>query len=127
MEAALQDQLKCGSSPEPGKALKALQSLGYIGNKPALAIDGMTIWNFIKPVSVFGFKALQVTGWEDKPDKVFFWRGPGTSPPLHFTVVVDSDIKTVEAVLRRDGHVKTIVSKADPPADRQTEISCYAK
>jgi hypothetical protein len=60
---AFQDQLTCASNPEPGKALKALRARGYIGMKPKVAVDGMNIYAVIKPLTVFGYRAIEVTGW----------------------------------------------------------------
>ena len=127
--AALQDQLKCDGPPEPGKALRALKSLGFIGPKPKEVVDGMTIWTFAKPVSVFGYKAVQVTGWEDKPDGVFFWRGPGTAPGLHLTVVVEGDAKAVEASVRRAAGTRISVEREAPLPGGKTvaAITCYSK
>ena len=124
---ALMDQLKCKSNPEPGKALKALLARGYIGPKPKLAVDGMSIFDVVKPVTVFGYKVLEVTGWEANGDKAFFWRGPGTAPPLNIQVVVDGDPKIVKS------EVEKLVGKG-VSVERATysnyprvaaEITCY--
>lgn len=98
---ALEDQLRCISAPEPGKALRALHSHGYIGNKPALRVDGMNIYTLLKPLSVFGYKVREITGWEEDSDKTLFWRGPGTAPPLHILAVVDGNPTSVKADLER--------------------------
>lgn len=128
ISTAIQDQLKCEGDPEPGKALRALRSLGYIGLKPKSVIDGMTIFVFEKPVTVFGYKAIEVTGWEDKPDGVFFWRGPGTAPGLQFTVTVEGDAKAVKATLQQGLGGRTSVNKSAPVGGKPTtEITCYGR
>lgn len=126
---ALMDQLKCSSNPEPGKALRALRSRGYIGPKPKLAVDGMSIFDVVKPVTVFGYKVLEVTGWEENGDKAFFWRGPGTSPPLNIQVIVEGDSKALtNEIAKRVGKGPSVApatySKYLRPA---TEITCYGR
>ena len=125
--SALQDQLACASRPEPGKALRALRTRDVIGPKPIVSVDGMNIFAVTKPISVFGFKALQVTGWEESNDKSLFWRGPGTAPPLNFQVVVAGELATVKGkvekmVGNRTSFAKASYSKYAGPA---TEITCY--
>lgn len=125
--SALQDQLTCASRPEPGKALRALRTREAIGPKPIVSVDGMNIFAVTKPISVFGFKALQVTGWEESNDKSLFWRGPGTAPPLNFQVVVAGELAIVKGkvekmVDKRASFAKASYSKYAGPA---TEITCY--
>jgi len=124
---ALQDQLSCVSQPEPGKALRALRTRGVIGIKPIMAVDGMNIFAVSKPISVFGFKALQVTGWEESSDKSLFWRGPGTAPPLSFQVVVSGDVATVKSRVEKKVSSRTSFEKASYSkyASSATEITCY--
>lgn len=126
---ALQDQLACESDPEPGKALKALRMRGYIGQKPKLSIDGMNIYGVIKPLTVFGFRVLEVTGWEPNGDSSLFWRGPGTAPPLNIQAVVDGVPSVVKAEVQKRAGKAPSVNKAtysDYPK-QATEITCYGK
>jgi hypothetical protein len=126
---ALEDQLRCISAPEPGKALRALHSHGYIGNKPALRVDGMNIYTLLKPLSVFGYKVREITGWEEDGDKTLFWRGPGTAPPLHILAVVDGNPTSVKADLERRIGGGPTVDKATFTTVKKvaTEIICYGR
>lgn len=129
VSAALQDQLKCEGPPEPGKALRALKSMGFIGAKPKEVVDGMTVWSFVKPVTIFGYKAVHITGWEDKPDGVFFWRAPGTAPGSHLTVVVEGDAKVVDAYMKRTvGETSRVERDALNTNGKPTAaITCYSR
>lgn len=123
----LQDQLTCTSNPEPGKALKTLRTRGYIGQKPKLSIDGMNIYAVVKPLTIFGFRVLEVSGWEPNGDPSLFWRGPGTAPPLNILAVVDGDSSVVKTMVLKQVGKRPSVSKAtysdyQKPA---AEITCY--
>jgi hypothetical protein len=124
---ALMDQLKCASNPEPGKAFRALRTRGYIGPKPKLGVDGMSIFDVVRPVTVFGYKVLEITGWEENGDKAFFWRGPGTPPPLNIQVVVEGDPKVVRSELaRRVGKGPSVVAASySQYLHPASEIACY--
>ena len=126
---ALQIQLSCTSNPEPGKALKALRTRGYIGQKPKLSIDGMNIYAVVKPLTVFGFRVLEVTGWEPNGDPSLFGRGPGTAPPLNIQAVVDGVPFAVKAEVQKRFGKASSVNKAtysDYPKPA-AEITCYGK
>ena len=126
---ALQDQLLCAFNPEPGKALRALRVRGYIGQKPKLSIDGMNIYGVLKPLTVFGFRVLEVTGWEENGDASLFWRGPGTAPPLHIQAVVEGGLFAVKAEVQKKGGKGLSVTKANYSAYPKpaSEITCYGK
>ena len=129
MTQALQDQLTCASDPEPGKALKALRTRGYIGLKPILSIDGMNIYKVVKPLTVFGFRVLEVTGWEPNGDSSLFGRGPGTAPPLNIQAIVDEIPSLVKSKLqKRIGKGPSVeMATYSQYAKQATEITCYGK
>lgn len=126
---ALQDQLTCGSDPEPEKALKALRTRGYIGQRPKSSIDGMNIYGVTKPLMVFGFQVLEVTGWEGNGDTSLFGRGPGTAPPLNIQAVVDGTPTAVKIeVLKRAGSAPSVNRATYSDYRKQaTEITCFGK
>ena len=126
---ALQDQLACMSDPEPGKALKALQVHGFIGQKPKISIDGMNIYAVLKPLTVFGFRVLEVSGWEPNGDSSLFWRGPGTAPPLNILAVVDGVPSVVKAEIQKRVGAAPLVSKATYSnyPKSASEITCFGK
>lgn len=126
---ALEDQLRCTSQPEPGKALRALRSRGYIGNKAALSVDGMNIYRLLKPLTVFGYKVREITGWEENGDKTLFWRGPGTAPPLHILAVVDGNPTSVKTDLERRIGSGPTVDKASLTTVKSVAagITCYGR
>jgi hypothetical protein len=126
--AALQDQLACAERPEPGKALRALRGKGVIAAKPVASIDGMNVFPVLQPISVFGFRVLQVTGWEESGDRSLFWRGPGTAPPLHIAAVVVGEPSSVKRAVEKLTGKRASVTKATYTqyASAATEITCYA-
>lgn len=126
---ALQAQLTCASDPEPGKALMALRTRGYIGLKPSMSIDGMNIYKVVKPLKVFGFRVLEVTGWEPNGDSSLFWRGPGTSPPLNIQAIVDEIPSLVKSELQKRLGKGPSISNASYSqyAKPATEITCYGR
>jgi hypothetical protein len=109
--------------------LRALRTLGYIGQKPVSAVDGMYIFSVVKPLSVFGYKVVEVTGYEDSSDKSLFWRGPGTATPLLIQVVVEGDPKLVAADLARRFPSGPAVERATftKHAGATSEITCYGR
>ncbi|MEK6245435.1 MAG: hypothetical protein AABM33_13155 [Pseudomonadota bacterium] len=123
---SLQEQLSCGGRPEPGKALRALRARAVIGKTPVMTIDGMHIFAVIKPLSVFGFKVLQVTGWEESSDKSLFSRGPGTAPPLNIQAIVEGDPQTVKREVEKKAGKAPLVSKESytPHPKPTTSITC---
>jgi len=123
---ALEDLLKCTKNPEPAVAMTVLFAHGYIGDKPKLVMDGMEIFAVKKPLVVFGFKVLEVTGFDPMVNK---YRGPGTSTPLNFAAVVDGDPEVVTAEVQKRVNKgptvnKAIYSKYGRPA---AEISCFGR
>ena len=126
---SVQDQLTCAVDPEPGKALRALRARGYIGQKPKLSVDGMNIYAVVKPLSVFGFRVLYITGWEQNGDPSLFWRGPGTAPPLNIAAVVDGAPAAVKAEVQRQAGKAPSVGKAAYFDETKitSEITCYGK
>lgn len=126
---AIQNMLACTSNPEPGNALGALRNTGYIGEKPKRVIDGMNVYAVLKFVSVFGYRVLYITGWEDDGDPTLFGRGPGTAPPLNFTAYVEGDPAIVKAEVKRRMGDGPAVEDGSFVDDTKTisEISCYGK
>ncbi len=89
----------------------------------------MNIYAVVKPLSVFGFRVLFVTGWEQNGDPSLFWRGPGTAPPLNIAAIVDSAPAAVKAEVQKRAGKAPSVGKAsyfDDPKPT-TEITCYGK
>lgn len=122
---AMEDQLKCGGIPQPGKALRALQVNGYIGAKPFVTSDGMPVFRVVKPLAVFGYKVIEVTGWQTADP--MFSRGPGTAPPTTMAAVVEGDPKAIEGELTKRFGKAMFFAKASYSGYTQsaTEISCY--
>ncbi len=89
----------------------------------------MMVFRVAKPITVFGYRVLEVTGWEESSDKTLFWRGPGAAPPLNIQVVVEGDPKVVGAdIAKRVGKgpsvgTATYSAYAWPAA----EITCYGR
>lgn len=89
----------------------------------------MNIYSVVKPLMVFGFRVLEVTGWEPNGDSSLFWSGPGTSPPLNIQVIVDGIPSLVKSELqKRIGKGPTVqratYSQYAKPA---TEITCFGR
>lgn len=124
---AYEDQLRCASDPEPGKALKALRLKGYIGTKPSSSVDGMNIFTVIKPMTVFGFRVLEVAGWEQGGEASLFGRGPGTAPPLNIQAVVEGSVAIVKTEIQKRVGKNLSLNKASYSdyAKPATEITCF--
>ena len=122
----LQAQLQCASNPAPRKVLRVLRSRGYIGLNPKTVIDGIMMFEVTKPVNVFGYKVLEVSGWEDSPDKTLFERGPGTAPPLNIQVIVAGEAGPVRAdIAKRVGKGPSVENAYSAYANPAVEITCF--
>lgn len=127
MGKTLQDQLSCDRKPEPAKTLRALRAKGIIGSTPVESVDGMHIFAVKKPISVFGFNVLHVTGWEDIDDNTLFWRGPGAGTSPNITAFVEGDVRTVQREVEKNAGKKPRVGQATYTTNRKvaSEITCY--
>ena len=87
----LEDQLTCLSSPKPALVIRSMIHNGLV-EKTKYGVDGSPVLRAKKMITVFGARLLYVTGWEREGDRVRapFWRGPGMSPPLFLSVVLDA-------------------------------------
>lgn len=123
----LEDGLKCNRNPEPGVVFSVLAATGFINaDKPKLVTDGMPVYGINKPLSVFGFRVIEVTGFDPALSK---YKGPGTAPPLNLAVVVEADMAAVKAEFERRGGKadsvnKAVYSKYPKPA---AEITCFGR
>lgn len=127
MSKTLQDQLSCVRKPEPAQTLRELRARGVIGNTPVTSVDGMNIFAVKKPISVFGFKVLQVTGWEDIDDKTLFWRGPGTGTSLNIQAIVEGNVQTVKREVEKIAGKTPHISEGGYTTYRTaaSEIGCF--
>ncbi len=85
--SALENQLLCKNSPEPGKAIRAMLKNGLL-KETDFGGDGIPVFAPTNNISVFGHNVTFVAGWEADENGVSapFSRGPGTAPPLHIAV-----------------------------------------
>lgn len=92
--------LVCVRSPEPGAVLSRLKSDGFIDVPREPIADGVPEFVVKRPLNLFGFRAREVSGWQDVvPPSPFFMRGPGTAPPTFLSVVVEGDADRVGAAV----------------------------
>ncbi len=132
---ALEDQLACTKSPDPGTAIRAMIKNGLL-KKTDNGGDGIPVFAPTAPLTVYGKRVTFVAGWQAESDgsvKKPFRRGPGTAPPHHIAVSVDakpSDIAYKPREVRdADGamvgsHSSVEASSLDYSDDGST-ITCY--
>ena len=108
--AALESQLVCRNTPEPAKAVGALQQAGMIERRSYLNIDSLNYFRARQPLTVWGFKVVSVFGFDFNPR--IFERGPGTAPPITLGVVVSAPVTNVKSTLKRLGLENTNVRLA---------------
>jgi hypothetical protein len=94
---ALESQLSCKNTPEPAKAVGALQRAGIIERRSYNNIDSMNYFRVRQPFTVWGFKVVSVFGFDFNPR--IFERGPGTAPPITLGVVVPVSESSVKSKL----------------------------
>ncbi len=107
---ALESQLACKNTPEPAKAIGALQRAGIIERRSYLNLDSLNYFHTRQPLTVWGFKVVTVFGFDFNPR--IFERGPGTAPPITLGVVVSASVTTVKSTLKRLGLENTNVQRA---------------
>jgi len=134
---ALEDQLSCRVSPQPGKALRAMLNNHFI-KETDLGYDGIPVFIPTSDLKVFGHKVLYLSGWtlEANGDlKPPFSIGPGTAPPVFISVTLDAKLTNVnykEQPLNaaRDNAFSTIekdsINFEDRNISHRTTITCYA-
>ena len=108
--AALESQLACRHTPEPAKAIEALQRTGMVERRTYLNFDSLNYFRARKPLTVWGFKVVSVFGFDFNPR--IFERGPGTAPPITLGVVVSESETTVKSTMKRLGLENTNVQRA---------------
>lgn len=131
---ALEDQLACLKPPKPALAIRAMMRNGLVA-RTAFGADGSPVFRPTGDLQVFGAKVLFVTGWEMEGDRVRepFWRGPGTTPPLFLSVVVDAlpaNVPYREHVVRGSdgvavGSFSSMEAAREHYAKSGTTIICY--
>lgn len=132
---ALEDQLACTKSPDPGTAIRAMVKNGLLKDTDNGA-DGIPVFAPTSPLTVYGKRVTFVAGWQSEPDgsvKKPFWRGPGTAPPHHIAVSVDA--KPSEIVYKprevRDadgtmvGSYSSVETGSLDYSDGGSTITCY--
>ena len=107
---ALESQLSCKNTPEPAKAIGALQRAGIIERRTYINIDSMNYFHVRQPVTVWGFKVVSVFGFDFNPR--IFERGPGTAPYITLGVVVPVSERNVKAKLSSLGLENIAVGRA---------------
>ena len=132
---ALEDQLACIKSPDPGTAIRAMVKNGLLKDTDDGA-DGIPVFAPTAPLTVFGKRVTFVAGWQAESDgsvKKPFWRGPGTAPPRHIAVSVDakpSDIAYKPREVRdadgsMEGSYSSIEAGSLDYSDGGSTITCY--
>jgi hypothetical protein len=127
---ALESQLECRNTPEPARAIGALQRTEIIERRSYLNIDSVSYFHTRQPMTVWGFKVVSVFGFDFNPR--IFERGPGTAPPITLGVVVEVSERTVKDKLAKLGLENTSVTRAAElemnskraKSTALTEISC---
>jgi|ERR1051325_733709 hypothetical protein len=107
---ALESQLACRNTPEPAKAIRALQQTGIVERRSYLNVDSLNYFRARQPLTVWGFKVVSVFGFDFSPR--IFERGPGTAPPITLGVVVSASVTTVKSTLKRLGLENTNIQRA---------------
>lgn len=132
---ALEDQLACTKSPEPGVAIRAMIKNGLLQDTD-FGEDGVPVLKPTAPLTVYGKRVTFVAGWQIEANgsvREPFGRGPGTAPPHHIAVSFDakpSDIPYKEhAINGVDGtlvgsHSSIEAGSLDNSAGGST-ITCY--
>lgn len=93
--------LVCARSPEPGPVFARLRNEGFIGAARSPMADGVPEYVVTKPLTIFGFRVREVSGWQDfVPPSPFFARGPGTAPPTFLAAVVEGEPERVHSAVR---------------------------
>jgi hypothetical protein len=85
-QLALETQLSCSQTPQPSKAIQALQQAGVIAKQSYFAPDAIKYFKTRGPLEVWGMKVVSVFAWDDNPK--IFGHGPGTAPPIMIGIVV---------------------------------------
>jgi hypothetical protein len=127
---ALESQLACVNTPEPARAVAALQRSGIIERRSYLNVDSVSYFHTRQPMTVWGLRVVSVFGFDFNPR--IFQRGPGTAPPLTIGVVVSQSERSVKAKLSSlglenisVGHAAELdVDSKRAKSDVLTEISC---
>ncbi|MGI9167981.1 MAG: hypothetical protein ACR2G5_16650 [Pyrinomonadaceae bacterium] len=127
---ALESQLVCKNTPEPARAIGALQKTGIIERRSYLNFDSVSYFRVRQPLNVWGFKVVSVFGFDFHPR--IFERGPGTAPPITLGVVVPVSERNVKDKLSSLGLENIAIGRAaelDMDSKRAkstvlTEISC---
>jgi hypothetical protein len=130
---ALESQLACKNTPEPARAIGALQRAGIIERRSYLNSDSVSYFHSRQPFSVWGFKVVSLFGFDFQPR--IFERGPGTAPPITLGVVVPVSEGNVKAKLLSLGLENMAIGRAaELDLDSKhakstvlTEISCTAR
>jgi hypothetical protein len=108
---ALESQVSCKETPDPARAISALQKAGIIQRRSYLNVDSLNYFRVRRPLTVWGFKVVSVFGFAFNPR--IFERGPGTAPPITLGVVVPVSEATVRARLLRLGFEHIGVQRAE--------------
>ena len=132
---ALEDQLACTKSPDPGAAIRAMVKNGLLKDTDNGA-DGIPVFAPTAPLTVYGKRVTFVAGWQAEPDgsvKKPFWRGPGTAPPHHIAVSLDANPSDIAYKPRevRDadgtmvGSYSSVEAGSLDYSDGGSTITCY--
>lgn len=92
-----------------------------ISLKPYKVEDSINYFRvkIFKPLSAFGMPVQAVFGWSET--QMIFVRGPGTSPPEIYGILVNEGIGDVQATLNSVGATKAKVSRVEKSI---TAITC---
>ena len=125
---ALEDLFRCARNPEPSIVFGVLAASNYIGKKPKLVSDGAPVFTVTKPLFLFGFPVVEISGFDPNSVKPGS-RSPGTLSPLFFAAVVEGDIALVKLEAQKRSGGAASVSPASYSTYRRpsVEITCFGK
>jgi hypothetical protein len=98
---------KCAVGASPEKLIRAFIEKGALPRQPYEVADAIHAYAARPGLTAFGFPLVAVIGWQENSE--FFGRGPGTAPPVHFSLVVQASPWQLAGALRKQG-----ISPASP-------------
>jgi hypothetical protein len=127
-DRAIEDQMSCRSSPSPRKALMALLKNKQI-KESGDGWDGAEYYKPTRPMKLFGFSVLRITGWDQSPHRgkdIFWYAGSGTAPPTHIEVKVRGGQEEVKQELIARELDPSLINELDSDSSA-TILICYEK
>ena len=85
--AGLEEAMSCAKVVSPEGVLQSLQRDGVIASKPYNRIDGIPVFEVIRPFRIHDMEVKFVEGWDYKGK--LFERAPGTAPGTFLAITVE--------------------------------------